>query len=299
MHLIDSLMKGIKILYVDSDEKRAVDIESKAEGDQDLSRSLFYVASNSQEASKLVRQQNIDICIYPDGLDGHDFVYIQKELQAANPKIKIIPLIGKVVTLKQINEFRQSVSVISFANNDILGNFDAIKNQILNAVREIQIRQAKESSNWVDKIQSSLLIDHEDWRQVKFLSSMALHFMLPKFDLSAIEKNNLEIAESIYFPWVQADRYSTIINDDNILAVLKESGSWKENRSPQSFPGLIITLANYAALNFQEHQTLNQVIESVKTRANFLKHQSIRSIGQDIIEHLENAFVGIKQKKAA
>lgn len=299
IHLLDSLMKGTKVLYVDPDEKQAVNIESMAENDSELSRSLFYVANDSEEASNLVRQQNIDICIFPDGLDGHDFVYLQKELISANPNIKLIPLIDKVVTLQQINEFRESSSVISFADNNILGNFELVKNQVLNAVREIRVKHVKDSGQSLEKIQNSLLIDHDDWREIKFRSSMGLHFFIPKFDLSAIERNHIELAESIYFPWVKPNGYSQIMNDDNLLPILQESGSWEGNRSPQSFSGLIVTLVNYAAWNFQKNHHLHQVIDSFEKKSPFLKHKSMRSFNTGLIEQLENAFQSIKQPKVA
>src|SRR5690348_14257867 len=118
----NSAQKGIRILFLSEDKELAETIEAKSEIDPAFQRIDVYSTALASEARDIARRHAVDLAIFPDGVDGKDFVALQLELRHARPEIELIALID-IPSVSQLRESREIGGIVDFEKKSSIHDY--------------------------------------------------------------------------------------------------------------------------------------------------------------------------------
>lgn len=280
----NQLVKDLRVAILEVDADRANSLEAQFDEDLAAQRARIYVTANVAEFRRLIHEIEPELCIFPDGFGGDDFVFLQGEIMGLSPAVKCIPLLSRL-DLTQIREARRIGNLYDFGNASSLGNYSDLLSLIVGFAREH--KSNTDFTPILRNFQAALTVSgNADWMGIKECSSEILVSFALLFDLSPREVTQMEQAEMLYFPWVKAVDYEKFVPDrvEGILEILKASGSWVENRKPTSPQGLVVTVSNYIAQQLLVHSTNESIVAALSRRPAWVKHPSIRVLNSHVIE---------------
>lgn len=298
VRLPQSLSKGINIITLGKNTEEIEKIEFRSEIDDDFARLNIYTAKDIQHAVHLAREKEAHLAVFEDGVEDRDYVYIQLELQNACSKIQVIPIVNQL-NLSQISESQKAGNLYQLCEDNILYNYDSFKQYIQRFIRDRSQMELSDEKSFQDfrtisntiQVSSKLEID-------KVLSRQILGRSLGFFDFNFEENKNIALAEMIYSPDFSMKEYEKILGNKyfEILEILEQTSSWKQNSSPKSSQGFLISFCNYSAFELGGGKSVPELTDKILTRPIFLKHRSIRAFNENNLTQLLSAFTerGVK-----
>ncbi len=290
VRLPSSLSKGIGILILGKNFEETQKIEFRSELDDDFSRMQVFTAVTINDAKALVREKKIHLAIIEDGVENRDYVFMQYELQNAQPHIQIIPIVH-MLNLVQIRESQRSGSLYELTQEKVLNDYALFKTYVQRFVRDRASRELSDEKNYEFFKSLSNTLEITEKNSVDRLASRKiLAQLISSYDFNFEENLQMSMATMIYTPHFTVGDYEKILGSkhEEIVNVLGQTGSWVLDTKPQSAHGLVVTLAGFMSAKLQDEG--NIIVETVKARPNFLKHPAIRTVSEDKILEIVSQF---------
>lgn len=299
VELVNTELRGLKVLVLDPKKERAVKHEMLAEQDPLLQRIDIYFASSIEEGRDYVRKYAINLAIFPDFPPVYDFVDIHLEFRGESKNLETIPLV-KAPTLTQYRECKVLGGIFDLQDPDSLERFDAIRSIILNYLRHLSRGVDSEKLlGTTNLISKALVIRTSTPHEFKVRSSLAFAQVITKFDLNSMEILLGTAVEQIFFPDITIGEYRNLLSDVpfDLLPIIESCSSWTSSKvPPRSVTGFSITFANYLSYVFELNPKFKAFEEVLKDRPVFLKHSAIRAIDVDTLRNIFNSFSNKIQK---
>ena len=289
----NSNLRGLNVLFLHPNSEICDEFEARAE--QEITRINFYSASSLSVARDLIKLHHCQLAIFPDGMEGKDFVFTQLELRNVDRSILMIPLID-VPTIEQLSAQRKIGGIHTFGKKEEANSFAAITRMIMNFARDLAKNHPgiEEHLEYGTTLQKVLFVRKPQELEIKKISTKILDGLLLKFDWNPNEVLRVLTAEMIYSPDVSTQSYASLLGIDTFQlgSWLSQTASWLQpNTKPGGAGGFSITLANYMAWKVSQATTVDSTIDAVFLRPHFLMHPSIRVLKKDELFELLNTAV--------